>query len=69
MHLTKRGYFDYGKNLIEDPKFEPHDGIKMVQVLESPFYICGYQGFCVNRVCVKDWGSTVHHDLYPDILK
>ena len=25
----------------EDPQFEPHIGVKMVQVLGSPLYICG----------------------------
>ena len=26
---------------LEDPQFEPHAGIKMAQVLESPVYIYG----------------------------
>ena len=26
---------------LEDPQFEPHAGIKIAQVLGSPFYICG----------------------------
>ena len=38
MQLTNHSYFDYGKP--EDPQLEPHDGIKMVQVLGSPLYIC-----------------------------
>ena len=28
----------------EDPQFYPHAGIKMVQVLGSPLYICGETG-------------------------
>ena len=27
---------------LKDPQFEPHDGIKMVQVLGSLVYICGF---------------------------
>ena len=26
----------------EDPQFEPHAGIKIVQVLGSPLHICGF---------------------------
>ena len=35
----KNSYFDYRKK-IEDPQFEPHARIKMVQVLESVVYVC-----------------------------
>ena len=37
-HLTNHSCFDYGKT--QRPQFEHHAGIKMVQVLGSPLYIC-----------------------------
>ena len=40
-HLTNNGYFDCGKK-SEYPQLEPHVWIKMVQVLGSPVYICGF---------------------------
>ena len=48
MHLMNYGYFDYRKN-VNTTQFEPHAGMKMVQVLGSLLYICG--------------GNTTHHNL------
>ena len=41
-HLTNHDYFDLIREKTEDPQIEPHEGIKMEQVLVSLVYICGY---------------------------
>ena len=40
-HMMNHGYFDYGKN-PNHPQFEPHAGLKTVQVWGSPLYIGGF---------------------------
>ena len=52
MHLMNHGYFDY-ENKPEDPQFEPHARIKMVQILGSLMYICGRRPVLMNQSYIK----------------
>ena len=60
-HLKNCGYFDYRKT--RGTQFEPHAGIKMAQVLQSPLYICGI----VIAHKPSRWGQTTIHGEINDI--